>query len=744
MQSTYTKSPKTFSKFFVFLLIFLLFVCCLTLLTTFFYKLSVTTTEKSHFGQIEEVRLATDNKINNELHNYLHSNLSRPITSVNTFSTFLKSTDTDSAFFQKIRIDLFDHYLLKQDILNDILLFRYSDNAFVSATRAGYNLESTYSHTSVNYIDLHELVALGPLGAPMFYNTTNSHLYYVFPVYRQATESSAEYLGFAGLYINPDTFFGTSISFPDGNHGTSLVLKDKEIIFVNGENVLSEKAIISVVNHFSETQNIDPTKYSYTTNFASSEYVFYYTHSDTYGLTFLYYELILSPSEIFFNLQNDLTKLYWFSIIIICLLFIFIATQRIFISRKKIFSPKNEPASYEYIDAKENFIFKNTVDLLCGNISSQHLDHILCRILDINKTDKYTSCILIAPEPLTILKMTADQRNTFLAEITESVRMNLEISIETHFAVINYPQNKLTCLINSNNFLPETLAHNILQHLESVYNCHFNVFCSTPVLVLSDLQRNYSAIVNGQKYAYIYNYNNLFTQDSIERFEATDEIIDSGLGPKMRQYFREHDFDGLAQYIEAIPDTIRRNGYSHSRVYDHYRTVFFNITTFCTSNYTNFPYRDIPAPDLMKQFETIDEATTFLSDFIISLNNTAIPTEKEQGDNISKKFIDRIIEYIDEHIVDVSLNGVAAHFNVSAAHLSRVFKESFGINFSEYVAEKKLQKAVKLLLDENNYNIGEIAKILGYNTPAYFSRKFKERFDLTPAMYRKQYMTDTK
>ena len=144
------------------------------------------------------------------------------------------------------------------------------------------------------------------------------------------------------------------------------------------------------------------------------------------------------------------------------------------------------------------------------------------------------------------------------------------------------------------------------------------------------------------------------------------------------------------------------------------------------------------------KFESIDETSAFLVDFINSLKTVSLSDEKKQGESISKKFIDRIIEYIDEHINDVSLNGVAEHFSVSVAHLSRVFKESVGINFSDYVAEKKLLKAVELLLDDNNYNISDIAKILGYNTPAYFSRKFKERFELTPAMYRKQYKTDTK
>ena len=103
--------------------------------------------------------------------------------------------------------------------------------------------------------------------------------------------------------------------------------------------------------------------------------------------------------------------------------------------------------------------------------------------------------------------MTPEQKSAFMSEIAESVRMHSEVTTDTNFAVINYPQYKVTCVVNSNNFLPETLAYNILEHLKSVYNnCGFNVFCSTPSILISDLQRNYSILNDNLKYSYIYKY----------------------------------------------------------------------------------------------------------------------------------------------------------------------------------------------------------------------------------------------
>jgi len=178
-------------------------------------------------------------------------------------------------------------------------------------------------------------------------------------------------------------------------------------------------------------------------------------------------------------------------------------------------------------------------------------------------------------------------------------------------------------------------------------------------------------------------------------------------------------------------------------VQDHYRTLFSLTVSYCSRSLQDYPYRDIPFSDLLSQFETIDECTGFLMNCVTALSESdTVSGKKEQEASISKKFIDRITEYVDENIVYVTLAGTAEQFGISTAHLSRIFKDNAGINFSDYVAEKKLQKAVELLLSDSSLNISDIAKTLGYNTPAYFSRKFKEKFGLTPAMYRKKYMTD--
>jgi len=88
---------------------------------------------------------------------------------------------------------------------------------------------------------------------------------------------------------------------------------------------------------------------------------------------------------------------------------------------------------------------------------------------------------------------------------------------------------------------------------------------------------------------------------------------------------------------------------------------------------------------------------------------------------------------------EISLNSVAEHYSISASHLSKMFKEAFGVNFSVFVTEQKLIKAKELLLEDASLKVIEIANKLGYQNSPYFISIFKEKYGMTPTKYRKKH-----
>jgi AraC-like DNA-binding protein len=99
--------------------------------------------------------------------------------------------------------------------------------------------------------------------------------------------------------------------------------------------------------------------------------------------------------------------------------------------------------------------------------------------------------------------------------------------------------------------------------------------------------------------------------------------------------------------------------------------------------------------------------------------------------------MDKIVEYINKNIETASLTGVAEVFRISPSHLSRLFKESLGVNFIEYISGVKLSKAEYMLKNEPSTGINEIAALVGFEDSSYFARKFKAKYGLSPSMYRR-------
>ena len=101
------------------------------------------------------------------------------------------------------------------------------------------------------------------------------------------------------------------------------------------------------------------------------------------------------------------------------------------------------------------------------------------------------------------------------------------------------------------------------------------------------------------------------------------------------------------------------------------------------------------------------------------------------------KMLKKALDYIDDHYDcdTLSLNLVAENIGMSASYLSAIFSQNMQKTFVEYVTEKRIEKAKKLL-KQTDKNSGEIAKEVGYKDSHYFSFVFKKLQGCSPREYR--------
>ena len=96
-----------------------------------------------------------------------------------------------------------------------------------------------------------------------------------------------------------------------------------------------------------------------------------------------------------------------------------------------------------------------------------------------------------------------------------------------------------------------------------------------------------------------------------------------------------------------------------------------------------------------------------------------------------------IFSYIDRHLTtQVHLSEAAGEIGVSNAYLSTVFKKEMGVNFIEYVNQKKVDLA-KQMLDEGKL-VYEVSDVLGFENCTYFSKVFKRYEGISPDGYKRK------
>lgn len=107
---------------------------------------------------------------------------------------------------------------------------------------------------------------------------------------------------------------------------------------------------------------------------------------------------------------------------------------------------------------------------------------------------------------------------------------------------------------------------------------------------------------------------------------------------------------------------------------------------------------------------------------------------EETRDGSLKQMIDR---YLDRALADgASLTGAAEFVHMSPAHLSRAFKEETGENYNNYVLNRRMN-AARRLLAESNLQVQEICRRVGYSDVRYFTRIFREATGVSPSRYRR-------
>ena len=113
--------------------------------------------------------------------------------------------------------------------------------------------------------------------------------------------------------------------------------------------------------------------------------------------------------------------------------------------------------------------------------------------------------------------------------------------------------------------------------------------------------------------------------------------------------------------------------------------------------------------------------------------NGITPKAKEKTTTLDNEFIKNTLNYINENInePELSVEVLASKVFLSRSQLYRKIKTLTGVSVNEFIRNVRLEKA-KELIELGNDNITEISFKVGFSSPSYFTKCYKEKYGHLP------------
>ena len=267
------------------------------------------------------------------------------------------------------------------------------------------------------------------------------------------------------------------------------------------------------------------------------------------------------------------------------------------------------------------------------------------------------------------------------------------------------------------------------------------VAAGEPVERLSMLKKCYQSVNHYFAYRFIMPELHVFNKITLASYLTVPEeknigkVEPSKMNPEIiRDFLQRGSSSEIYDFVETYLSSIREA--LESRMFRDYvvLNIRFAIISYLESIGSG---QEEFAEQLEMRVQDIHMKAEEVSDYFVDSLQAAITIRDKESNYQSSKMLGRALDYIDENYdkEDLSLSSVAGKVDVSANYLSAIFSQNMQKTFVEYVTEKRMEKAKKLLAGTDKSS-GSIALEVGYKDAHYFSFVFKKTQGMSPREYR--------
>ena len=136
-----------------------------------------------------------------------------------------------------------------------------------------------------------------------------------------------------------------------------------------------------------------------------------------------------------------------------------------------------------------------------------------------------------------------------------------------------------------------------------------------------------------------------------------------------------------------------------------------------------------------QQDTAVDVFACFLQLLSLIAKSASVRSEAE---TLIPPTVHQIKQYIDTEFAQIkNISQIAQQLFYSREHISRLFKQYYNTDISEYLVDKKIDYAKKLLEKGNSVTFS--STMAGFHNMSSFIQSFRQRVGTTPAKYKQSY-----
>lgn len=643
-----------------------------------------------------------DERISVDLHGFMELNLDPALESSPLRDFFFNPVSVSQAGgFPAVRRSAAECVDLANN-LDGLILYRTSDNTLLST------LNDYYHFAKINpaYPYLMSAIAQTDGSSPSFIHYQNGSVLYYYPIVYQDGEAGKDShvsdCIIAILHKSED-FLGVDIS-PSSSYATFAVLREGQVLSVEGHNPLSDELVASVAGLARSTSGI----YTYEDT-GLNKYYFYIVDSGESELEYCYYEPALTGLALFRHAfapwSRWLPLLLLLTAAVLCLILLIAALRA---------RPSEDSGEEPAPPAPENIFgtllnFSGIIiDCYCGGEPStpellDRIDRIVC--------DNFTF-----------------------------TKLAYQATPHRHGDYLEY-------YINYNVYNMRVLSDSLKMNLfNEVPECSVNIFYSGAVPTLQKAEDDLFYLRKHLHYSLVLGYWKRLSIQQIQRFEQNTEILDANVSSTVQGFLRTGAYDDFYAYMNHYKDITDvyshsynfTTWYSFSERYRFAEEAFTTVKLFFQENGFSHPIAHATCNSVLRAKPGFGN----LCQYLISCVQDYQQENQHNLSDRSRQLMNAIYKFIDEDLAGANLSSIARKMQMTDSHLSRMFKKNTGFNFSEYLTERRLEEAARLLLQDNKLKVADISETLGYGNPTYFLSRFKAKYGVSPSAYRKAHIME--